>query len=147
MGVVAHLEITPPGALGCGWIAGICSVLGYEKLSPLLNNKLGIQDICGVHNLHGIPGLLGSLLAVFVTISDHQQEKFNFVHGDDQPAYQLAAIACSFGFALAGGIVTGAMMKAVDAIQYVNAADFYNDRTWWSLPSDYEHVVRGSKDD
>jgi len=146
MGVVAHLRITPPGALGCGWIAGFCSVFGYEKLSPFLNNKLGIQDICGVHNLHGIPGLLGSLLAVFVTISSDQKTDFDFPRGDDQPGYQMAAIATSFGFALAGGILTGFAMKCVDKIQYVNAADFYNDRTWWSLPSDYEHVVRGSKD-
>ena len=103
MGVVAHLNITPPGALGCGWIAGFFSVIGYEKLSPILNNRLNIQDICGVHNLHGIPGLLGSLLAVFVTLSDDQKEEFDFPHGDDQAAYQLAAIATTFGFALVGG--------------------------------------------
>ena len=143
MGVAAHMNITPPGALACGWIAGFFSVVGYEKLSPILNNYFNIQDICGVHNLHGIPGLLGALLGVFITIDNSRRGEFGFQHGDDQPAYQLAAIGATLGFALVGGIVTGGVMKLVDTIQYVNAADFYNDRTWWSLPSDYEHVVRG----
>jgi ammonium transporter Rh len=148
MGVAAHLEMSAAGALGCGWLAGTASVFGYVYLSPWLNNKLGIQDICGVHNLHGIPGLMGSFLAVFLAISDYQGELLGgFTHGDQQAGYQMAATVTSVGMGIVGGIVTGAIMKAVDSIQYVNAKDFFNDRTWWSLPSDYEHVVRSGKEE
>lgn len=147
MGVAAHLEMYPAGALGCGWLAGTVSVLGYVYLAPVLNNKFGIQDICGVHNLHGMPGLMGSFLAVFLAISSDQAQLGGFLHGDQQAGYQMAATVTSVGMAIVGGIITGAIMKAVDNIQYVNAADFFNDRTWWSLPSDYEHVVRSGKEE
>jgi len=145
MGVAAHLQMSPAGALGAGWISGMASVYGFVYLAPRLNNKLGVQDICGINNLHGMPGLLGSLMAVFLAISADQDTVGIFPHGDEQAGYQMAATVTSMGLGIAGGIITGAMMKAIDQIQYVNAADFYNDRTWWSLPSDYEHVVRTAK--
>mmetsp|Transcript_33992 Transcript_33992/g.95693 ORF Transcript_33992/g.95693 Transcript_33992/m.95693 type:complete len:468 (-) Transcript_33992:61-1464(-) len=144
MGVAANLDITPGGAIGCGIIGGAVSVLGYVKLSPILNNYLGIQDICGVHNLHGMPGILGSLLAVFVTISSDQAEKYDFPEGENQPGYQMAALVVSIVLAIVGGIITGGVMKLLDFTHHVNAIDFFNDRLWWSNPSDYEHVIRGS---
>lgn len=29
---------------------------------PILEDKLKIQDTCGVHNLHGMPGVLGAIV-------------------------------------------------------------------------------------
>ena len=45
-----------------GLAAGAISTLGFFFLSPLLEEKAGLGDTCGVHNLHGIPGLLGGLV-------------------------------------------------------------------------------------
>lgn len=39
---------------GMGIVAGILSTLGFKYLTPLLNNKFGLQDICGIHNLHAM---------------------------------------------------------------------------------------------
>jgi len=47
-----------------GLAAGTISTLGFFFLSPLLEEKTGLGDTCGVHNLHGIPGLLGGLVRV-----------------------------------------------------------------------------------
>ena len=42
-----------------GFIGGVVSSVGFNKIGP----NLGIHDTCGVHNLHGIPGVLGGLAA------------------------------------------------------------------------------------
>ena len=75
--------IHPFGAMIVGSIAGIVSVLGYRFLSvrifsliskeekdwfsfliaqPAINRSLGIHDTCGVHNLHGMPGILAGIV-------------------------------------------------------------------------------------
>lgn len=39
----------------------------YPVLQPILESKFKVQDTCGVHNLHAMPGVLGALLGVLVT--------------------------------------------------------------------------------
>lgn len=46
-------------AIGC--IVGVVSVCGFHYLSPILTNKLRVHDTCGVHNLHGLPGLIAGI--------------------------------------------------------------------------------------
>merc|ERR1712126_213495 len=58
--------LTPFGAMIAGAIAGTISTLGFAYLTPWLYEKLRIHDTCGVHNLHGLPGLLGALLSAVV---------------------------------------------------------------------------------
>lgn len=59
--------VSPAIALGIGALAGALSVVGYVIVQPKLDKFLKITDTCGVHNLHGMPGLLGGLIAVAVT--------------------------------------------------------------------------------
>lgn len=35
---------------------------------PVLRSRLKIQDTCGVHNIHGLPGILGALLGTLLTL-------------------------------------------------------------------------------
>lgn len=33
---------------------------------PILRSRLKIQDTCGVHNVHGLPGVLGTLVGTLL---------------------------------------------------------------------------------
>jgi ammonium transporter Rh len=46
--------------------AGTLCVVGYVLIQPRVDRSLRIVDTCGVHNLHGMPGLLGGLTAALV---------------------------------------------------------------------------------
>jgi ammonium transporter Rh len=58
--------ISPIGAFMVGLGAGVLCVVGYALIQPRLDKSLKIVDTCGVHNLHGMPGLLGGLTATLV---------------------------------------------------------------------------------
>ena len=58
VGSAADLYLHPAGAIAIGMVAGVLSVCGYEFLSDWMDEKLGIADTCGVHNLHGMPEAL-----------------------------------------------------------------------------------------
>uniref|UniRef100_A0A8I5Y844 Ammonium transporter Rh type C n=1 Tax=Rattus norvegicus TaxID=10116 RepID=A0A8I5Y844_RAT len=62
VGTAAEMMLTPYGALIVGFFCGILSTLGFAYLSPFLESRLRIQDTCGIHNLHGIPGIIGGIV-------------------------------------------------------------------------------------
>jgi ammonium transporter Rh len=66
VGSSSDLVVTGSIAMAIGAIAGIISALGFLYLSKFLKEKIGLYDTCGVHNLHGMPGVLG---AIFGAIS------------------------------------------------------------------------------
>lgn len=59
------LSVGPWGALLIGLIAGAVSALCFIYLQPWFTKKLGVMDVMGVHNLHGVGGWMG---AIFVTV-------------------------------------------------------------------------------
>lgn len=62
--------VTNPGiSLTIGLVAGAVSTVCFSKLNEILYEKLGLHDTCGVHNLHGIPGLLGGWISAMVVAS------------------------------------------------------------------------------
>jgi len=64
VGAVADLMMQPYGAMLAGTVVGIISTLGFKKLQFYLQTRLGLHDTCGVHNLHGIPGVLSGAISV-----------------------------------------------------------------------------------
>lgn len=103
-----------------GYVAGAVSALGFIYLSPFLREKIGLHDTCGVHNLHGIPGILGAIVSAITCAgagrnfdSNYASESSIFVdaqHGrtpSQQAGYQMASIGVTLGLAILGGIVGG----------------------------------------
>jgi ammonium transporter Rh len=65
IGSSSDLVVTPGIALLIGVVAGGLSAIGFLKIGPFLREKCGLYDTCGVHNLHGMPGVLGALIGAF----------------------------------------------------------------------------------
>ena len=63
MGAAADLIDYPFCSMIVGFVTGGVSSLGFLYLGPYLNHKINMHDTCGVHNLHGIPGIIGGLVS------------------------------------------------------------------------------------
>jgi len=139
MGVVADVRMAPASAMGVGFLSGLVSVFGFHYLTPKLYSKFNIQDVCGIHNLHGMPGLIGSVLSIFTTFLIDLE----YPHEDRQPFFQFLAILCTLIVAVIGGLITGFVMRWSERFQSVTLEEMFNDSKFWLVPSDYHKVVRG----
>jgi ammonium transporter Rh len=75
MGAAADLITDPYRPMIAGWAIGCISALGFAYLSPFLKNKFGLHDSCGVLNLHGIPGIMGAIVAA-VSTSNNAKDNY-----------------------------------------------------------------------
>ncbi|NXG63379.1 RHAG protein, partial [Hemiprocne comata] len=131
VGTCADMSIQPFGAMCIGSIAGIISVLGFHFLSPFLASKLKIQDTCGVHNLHGLPGILGGIAGVVVTaIKPDPRQNIRLT-----PGMQAAALGSSIGIALAGGALTGGILK-LPFLGQASDQNCFDDSVYWEVPEE-----------
>ncbi|XP_007438994.2 ammonium transporter Rh type C, partial [Python bivittatus] len=125
VGTSAEMMLTPYGALIVGFICGIVTTIGYVFITPFLYAKLRIQDTCGIHNLHGMPGLIGGIVGA-ITASAATEEvygkkgltntfdftgEYMYRTPSIQGGFQAAGIAVSLAMALVGGAVVGGILK------------------------------------
>jgi len=151
MGACASLYLQPAGAIGIGMVAGIISVLGYRYLQDILKNQLQLFDTCGVHNLHGMPGVLGcfaSAIAIGSAAHNHVYDHDARIELIGQHGYQLAAgrqilgLLITWALSIPGGLVCGAIIKS----RYFNQNEtFFKDSEQFLAPEgDLEHIMRGT---
>ncbi|XP_027528536.1 ammonium transporter Rh type A [Neopelma chrysocephalum] len=143
VGTCADLHIYPFGAMCIGILAGIVSVFGFHFLTPLLESKLNIQDTCGVHNLHGLPGILGGIAGIIVTaVTDQTMNGVRLT-----PGKQAAALGSSLGIALVGGALTGAILK-LPFLGQVSDQNCFDDSLFWEVPEEEKgHDIHSSSRD
>ena len=85
-------NVTPGWSMLIGLVAGMISVVGYTIIQPRLQKATGGVDTCGVHNLHGMTGLFGGLIAVGLVAA---------------PLWQMAGVIITVIFAVVMGILVG----------------------------------------
>ncbi|KAM9317136.1 ammonium transporter Rh type A [Gastrophryne carolinensis] len=129
VGTCADMNIGPFGAMIIGFIAGIISTLGFKYLTPIVATKLRIQDTCGVHNLHGLPGILGGIAGIVATAMG---AKSGYT-----PLMQGAALAATFGISVVGGVITGFILKLPFWGQPPDQ-NCYDDTIYWEVPLEEE---------
>ncbi len=89
--------VSAPVAFLIGLLAGALCVVGYTVIQPKLQKLLKMVDTCGVHNLHGMPGLLGGIIAIFVV--------------PEAAKAQVAGIVFTVVLAFVGGIISGNIIR------------------------------------
>lgn len=89
IGSAANLMVSPGGALAVGVAAGLLSVGGYMYLMPRLEASIGLRDTCGVHNLHGMPGVLGGLVAAIVAVAAPEANAAVMMHAGSKQVRTL----------------------------------------------------------
>uniref|UniRef100_A0A4W5JQN5 Rh family C glycoprotein n=1 Tax=Hucho hucho TaxID=62062 RepID=A0A4W5JQN5_9TELE len=125
LGTAAEFMISPYGALIVGFFCGIISTMGYIFISPFLEKTLKIQDTCGIHNLHAMPGVIGGIVGAITAAAASESvygkqgliNTFDFT-GDfkdrtvlTQGGYQAAGMCVSIVFGVVGGAIVGSILK------------------------------------
>ncbi|NXO01043.1 RHAG protein, partial [Rhinopomastus cyanomelas] len=129
IGAVADMAMPPVAALALGSLSAMVCVLGFRFLTPLLAQKLMLQDQCGIHNLHGLPGILGavaSTVAVLVVSEDTSPSQmppagvnaskmavgqWEEREAGKQALCQAAGLAVAVGGSLLAGLLVGATLR------------------------------------
>ncbi|XP_061935705.1 ammonium transporter Rh type B isoform X4 [Apis cerana] len=171
IGTAAGMMCQPVGTLVVGALAGLLSVLGYKYITPLIQKHLKIHDTCGVHNLHGMPGILGgifgalmaalateasydySLYEIFPARAPNSETKLAEMRNNydisaglnrtagQQAAYQLLALIITLGIAIISGLITGLIMRVL-ICGSISEEQKFDDEAHWELE---EESLQGSK--
>nr|XP_041576229.1 ammonium transporter Rh type A-like [Taeniopygia guttata] len=114
IGVVADMAMPPAATLALGSLSAVVCVLGFGFLTPLLRRKLTLHDQCGIHNLHGLPGILGAAASVVAVLLSPAVGNASEVVGGQwwgqQALCQAAGLAVATGASLLAGLLTGAAL-------------------------------------
>jgi len=139
IGSSCDLVVGPWAAILVGSFAGTISTMGYVYLTPKLNDK-GLYDVCGVHNLHGMPGVLGALTGtVAASLASEELYGENVTEifsaratrtAGEQGLAQFGALLCALAIAIFGGLVTGAILKHLCDPK----ESLFHDQDDWLLP-------------
>ncbi|XP_011688785.1 PREDICTED: ammonium transporter Rh type A isoform X3 [Wasmannia auropunctata] len=166
IGTAAGMMCEPVGALVIGAISGVISVLGYKYLTPFIQKHLHIHDTCGVHNLHGMPGVLaaffGALMAslateatydyslyeIFPARAPSSETKISEMRDDygistgfnrtayQQAGYQLLALAVTLGISIVSGLITGLLLRTM-ICGWVTEQQRFDDGAVWELEDEF----------
>ncbi|XP_053573643.1 ammonium transporter Rh type C-like [Bombina bombina] len=153
VGTAAEMALTPYGSLIVGFICGIVSTLGFTYLSPILSSKLGLHDTCGIHNLHGMPGLIGGIVGAVTAAAATEgvytaeglkhmfrfEEEFKDRTPSIQGGYQAAGICVSLAFGLVGGTVVGFILK-LPIWGDPSDENCLEDDVYWEVPEEEEEI-------
>ncbi|XP_006736793.1 ammonium transporter Rh type B isoform X1 [Leptonychotes weddellii] len=154
VGTAGEMMLTPFGALAAGFLAGTVSTLGYKFFTPILEAKFKVQDTCGVHNLHGMPGVLGALLGVLVAgLATHEaygeglDSVFPLVAAGQrttasQAMHQLFGLFVTLTFASVGGGLGGLLLR-LPFLGSPPDPQCYEDQVYWEVPGEHEDEAQG----
>lgn len=113
----------PGWSLFIGFVTGGISSWGFEKLTPWLEKRIGLQDVSGIHNLHGIPGVIALIFSLFLVSSN-------------EIAPQIYGLLCTLGISIASGAAFGLFLRLSQ--EKIGSNKFFIDEVHW-IDCDSKH--------
>jgi ammonium transporter Rh len=115
IGTCCDIIVAPWGSILIGFVSGILSSYGFAKLSPWLSEHINLVDTCGVHNLHGLPGIYSgviSAIAIAGSAGKGFPDDYFAVMADggtrsQQAAAQIYMVLISLAISIVGGLTGG----------------------------------------
>uniref|UniRef100_A0A8C7YIM3 Rh family, C glycoprotein b n=1 Tax=Oryzias sinensis TaxID=183150 RepID=A0A8C7YIM3_9TELE len=145
VGTAAEFMLMPYGSLIVGFCCGILSTLGYIYITPFLEKHLKIQDTCGIHNLHAMPGVIGGIVGAITAAAASESvygtegiKLFKFPPAQ-QGGHQAGALCVALCFGIGGGILVGAILRLPI---WGDPADdnCFDDESYWEVPEEEESI-------
>uniref|UniRef100_A0A8C1A136 Rh family, C glycoprotein a n=2 Tax=Cyprinus carpio TaxID=7962 RepID=A0A8C1A136_CYPCA len=154
MGTAAEFMISPYGSLIVGFVCGIISTFGYLVITPFMEKYLKIQDTCGIHNLHAMPGVLGGVVGAITaaTASESVYGHEGLVNTFDfegnyakrtpatQGGFQAAGLCVALAFGIVGGAIVGFILRLPCCWGDPSDENCFDDEVYWELPEDEESI-------
>jgi ammonium transporter Rh len=149
MGTAGDIDMGIHGAMAAGFCAGAVSCFGYAYIQPLLA-KINLHDTAGIHNLHGMPGMMAALLGVIMASVHGKDPGPHGTKGfaDDDEGFgglsvetQVTGWLCSLGLAIGSGFFTGFIITK--GLHFVGLGivpddELYGDRLFFGAAPDYD---------
>merc|ERR550532_2348825 len=140
IGATANLNLGPFGAVFIGCMAGLLSTFGFCKVQETLLEKLDLHDSCGIHNLHGMPSVLGGVISVVVPLFLAEE---NGARKPGEPGKQALGVMGTLVVSIVTGAITGLVMKALKD----EKASSFDDSEYWEVAKDFlEDFIEDDED-
>lgn len=122
----AMFIVGPWGGFLIGIISGIVSAIAFNFIHAKLTRLLGINDVMGVHNLHGVCSWVSVICGMIACYCK-----------DFAGVWTLLSAFISFGIALVTGAILGVILKFTKFGEIENG-DLMNDRADFVFPAEAE---------
>ena len=143
--------------MAIGVVGAVCCMLGFRFVQEPLRRHLLITDTAGIHNMHGLPGIVGTLSGVIAASMINPQSRagdpgmtgvlqFNLIYGEtflnhgsatDTAMQQALMLLVTLAIAISSGLVVGVILKLVGG---PSVATTFSDSTFWKVPEDFRRT-------
>jgi ammonium transporter Rh len=136
MGAICDMTLRPSDSLLIGLAAGCLSTYGYVSIQAWLEVRVGIHDTCGIHNLHGLPSVLGTWASIILTgyKGRHMHDVPGVLKDSEQWKDQFVAHAFTLSMAILSGLGTGFFMYF---LRPKENTEFFTDSPYWEIMDDF----------
>ncbi|KFV05243.1 Blood group Rh(D) polypeptide, partial [Tauraco erythrolophus] len=127
VGFAAHSIEHPWIAMILGLLASVITVLGSYCLQRCLNPALKLHDTSGVHFTFGLPGVLGGLAQVILSVIE---TKSDLLRLGDLLMTDIGALCLTISIAVITGFITGLILN-LKLFKTPPVSKYFDDQFYW----------------